>query len=498
MSQTLNLASEGIQEWPYSLFSTHSHVSAIILRQNRLPDVDSRIAMCNAVTIMDLSHNNISSLCPEIGRVTTLQRLSLSFNKLAASSLPHTLSFLVNLREIKLDSNALDCVPLALQQTSLTSLSRISLQSNCIRALDAELCHLKELASLSLEGNPLEFSADLVRQGVGALQDSVRHLLTNQNISWSNLESLPWKSVRLLSLHSLDASHNPIATLNPDDSWGCHYLQVLSLASCAVSTIGHGLLLLQHLHTLHLNSNMLTSSSLDHLCLLHALTDLDVSANAMVSLPPSITGMTYLHSLRIRSMGLYELPPTLAQFSSLTRLDIGDNRLQIAAPDFIYKCTLLADLRMDTNNFYVIHDSLTQLKGLKVLHCQHTRVSSFPIGLHQLTRLEELRAHHCRLQTIDGRIGLLPYLHVIDCSSNPTWSPSAECLSLETPELKRVLAALAHTQPAHAVASHIMFRNRKCQLLSVDWDGASGRMEATVRDVSTGQVFSRVNALALK
>ena len=36
-------------------------------------------------------------------------------------------------------------------------------------------------------------SSDLLRRGVGALQDSVRHLLTQQRISWSNLDSLPWK-----------------------------------------------------------------------------------------------------------------------------------------------------------------------------------------------------------------------------------------------------------------------------------------------------------------
>jgi hypothetical protein len=126
---------------------------------------------------MDLSHNSIATICPEIGLLTALQRLSLSFNQLSASSLPHTLSFLTSLREIKLDSNLLDCVPLALLQTSLTCLSRISLQvllshacqcisvvmpivpsqSNCICNVDAELCLLTALVSLSLEGNPLQF-----------------------------------------------------------------------------------------------------------------------------------------------------------------------------------------------------------------------------------------------------------------------------------------------------------------------------------------------------
>ena len=157
--------------------------------------------------------------------------------------------------------------------------------------------------------------------------------------------------------------------------------------------------------------------------------------------------------------------------------------------------------------------------GLKVFHCYCTHVSVLPAGLHQLTQLEELRAHHCRLQTIDGRIGLLPRLRVIDCTANPVWSPPADALSLDTPELMRVLAALAMSQPSRSVSSHILsdpsrpplqlfdsnfhfliqrnakfcgrFRNRKCQLLSVDWDAASARMVAKVRDVNTGEVKAR-------
>ena len=38
------------------------------------------------------------------------------------------------------------------------------------------------------------YSMDLLRQGVGALQGSVRHLLQQQNVSWSNIDSLPWKT----------------------------------------------------------------------------------------------------------------------------------------------------------------------------------------------------------------------------------------------------------------------------------------------------------------
>jgi hypothetical protein len=80
---------------------------------------------------------------------------------------------------------------------------------------------------------------------------------------------------------------------------------------------------------------------------------LDVSGNPMPTLPPPVKRLTNLRALRIRSMGLYvdppltpnhhhltsfsyELPPDFSLFSNLTLLDFGDNRLEVAAPDFMF------------------------------------------------------------------------------------------------------------------------------------------------------------------
>jgi hypothetical protein len=41
----------------------------------------------------------------------------------------------------------------------------------------------------------------------------------------------------------------------------------------------------------------------------------------------------------------YELPSDLAQFSNLTHLDIGDNRLEIAAPEFMCTASVAIQLR---------------------------------------------------------------------------------------------------------------------------------------------------------
>jgi Leucine-rich repeat (LRR) protein len=103
--------------------------------------------------------------------------------------------------------------------------------------------------------------------------------------------------------------HGAAATCRSSDS-ACsiaafeRVLQVLKLSSCAVASLGEGLSRLPYLHTLHLNLNSLSASSFDPLSLLPSLTDLDISGNAMVTLPPSVKRLTDLRALRIRSMGL--------------------------------------------------------------------------------------------------------------------------------------------------------------------------------------------------
>ena len=186
--------------------------------------------------------------------------------------------------------------------------------------------------------------------------------------------------------------------------------QFLSLSSCAISSLGEGISRLPHLHTLHINSNSFSSSSLAPLCLLPSLTDLDISGNAMVTLPSTVACLTQLHSLRIRGMGLYAQlfislrassctprlrrpPPQLRTAVGLgpvfkphtsrhrrqssrdcrPRIHVHCQRCHTAAPRSClppcrYACTLLADLRMDANNVFVIHDALTRLKGAVAAH----------------------------------------------------------------------------------------------------------------------------------
>src|SRR5256885_1422521 len=87
----------------------------------------------------------------EIGQLTNLQTLYLSYNKL--SSLPVEIGQLNNLQKLYLDCNLLTTLPAEIGQ--LTNLQTLSLHSNQLSTLPAEIGQLTNLRELSLDCNQL-------------------------------------------------------------------------------------------------------------------------------------------------------------------------------------------------------------------------------------------------------------------------------------------------------------------------------------------------------
>ncbi|XP_050404078.1 uncharacterized protein LOC126820265 isoform X2 [Patella vulgata] len=83
---------------------------------------DNRLAreifQCKNVRYLSLKYNSLDSLPPDIGRLTKLQYLALTNNKLQVQSIPYTLRFCKNLKTLLLDNNLLDALPGYLLQIS--------------------------------------------------------------------------------------------------------------------------------------------------------------------------------------------------------------------------------------------------------------------------------------------------------------------------------------------------------------------------------------------
>ncbi|CAG2058549.1 unnamed protein product [Timema podura] len=66
---------------------------------------------CRNVRILSLKYNNLEWIPPDVGRMSALERLSLTNNRLQNQSIPFTLTFCRRLTELYLDNNLLDALP---------------------------------------------------------------------------------------------------------------------------------------------------------------------------------------------------------------------------------------------------------------------------------------------------------------------------------------------------------------------------------------------------
>ena len=62
-------------------------------------------AECRQLTQLDLQHNKLLDLPPEIGNLTHLSRLGLRYNQLHTGNIPKSLSNCVNLEEFNIGKN---------------------------------------------------------------------------------------------------------------------------------------------------------------------------------------------------------------------------------------------------------------------------------------------------------------------------------------------------------------------------------------------------------
>ena len=82
-----------------------------VFRYGEVSRLPSEIFRCVNVRTLSLRHNFLEMLPPDIGRLTRLERLFLTNNKLQNKSIPFTIAFCPNLTELYIDNNLLDALP---------------------------------------------------------------------------------------------------------------------------------------------------------------------------------------------------------------------------------------------------------------------------------------------------------------------------------------------------------------------------------------------------
>jgi len=249
----------------------------------------NRIEACRKQreTALNLSEIGLTTIPPEISRLTALRALYLSNNQL--TTLPPEIGHLAALEALWLTTNQLTTLPAEIGR--LTALTTLNLGANQLTTLPPEIGRLTAIKELTLYKNKLT-----------SLPPELGRLtaLTTLYLGSNQLTTLPPAISRLNALTELDLSGNNLMAL-PQEIGGLTSLTKLNLAANRITTIP------------------------PEIARLAALRKLDLNGNRLTLLPPEIGRLTALTVLCLDVNELTSLPVEITQLKTLKRLDLHDN-----------------------------------------------------------------------------------------------------------------------------------------------------------------------------
>jgi internalin A len=303
-------SSNAVRALPARVLAALQHLEELDLRHNQLAALPPDIGRLTALTTLLLDGNQLAALPPDIGRLRALTHLSLDGNRLA--ELPPEIDRLTALMSLSLDKNQLAVLPTDIGR--LRALTHLSLYGNKLTSLPPEIGCLTALTKLALHYNQL---AELPPE-IGRLTD-----LTKLTLGHNRLTALPPEIGRLTNLTELRIHSNKLSTLLPE--------------------IGH----LTALTILSPEDNQITALP-PEIGRLTALTELWMGKNKLRVLPPEIGQLTRLAILWLGGNQITALPPEIGRLTALTRLMLAGNRLTALPPE-IGHLTALTELELTKN-----------------------------------------------------------------------------------------------------------------------------------------------------
>lgn len=320
-----------------------------------------------------LINNLKGQLPPELGNLSSLQFLDISFNQLTGP-IPPELGNLSNLQTLELYGNQLSgSIPSEL--VNLSNLRALYLYNNQLSgALPSDLGGLARLDTLSLSGNHL---SGAIPPELGNLSNlRVLRVYDNQLSG-----ALPPEIANLKRLEELNLHENALSGPIPPELGNLSSLRDLFLGSNQLTgPIPPELANLSRLTHLYLDQNQLTGSVPSDLADLSSLEDLNLSLNELSGGIPSWLGdLTLLGALVLHGNQFTgQIPPDLGKLTSLHNLRLHDNDLSGGLPHELGNLSNLWALTASSNRLTgAVPLSLSSLHGLRILHLEDTGLCVF-------------------------------------------------------------------------------------------------------------------------
>eukprot|EP00039_Didymoeca_costata_P016711 m.303756 g.303756 ORF g.303756 m.303756 type:complete len:429 (+) comp16436_c7_seq1:420-1706(+) len=199
-----------------------------------------------------------------------------------------------------------------------------------------------------------------------------------------------------------------------------HYqtLHFLDLSCNAIESVPPGIGCLTALVHLNLSQNRIRS--LPHeISKLHHLVKLDVSSNALSELPEGVWGeLVAMRELRVLDNELRTLPPSLMDLRGLQKLNVAQNKLE-SLPHDIGRLENLEVLNCGKNMLRVVPRSLGQLHKLWFIFLGDNQLTELPIEMCSMSSLRTLNIHNNHVSYLPRDLINLTTLENLSLRGNP-------------------------------------------------------------------------------
>jgi WD40 repeat protein/Leucine-rich repeat (LRR) protein len=330
-----------------------SRLQKLSLSHNQLSGSPKSLGELSNLQELNLSENQLSGSIPEsLGELSNLQELNLSENQLSGS-IPESLGELSNLQELNLSENQLSgsiSESLGKSLGKLINLRKLNLSENQLSGfIYQSLGKLSNLGALDLYGNKeriikIDEIDEIYENEYDALVDLYNRTNGNNwrnNTGWNkeNTSCSSWYGVKCRHGHVivLDLSHNQLSDYIPKSLGELSHLQKLDLSHNQLSDyIPESLGELSHLQELSLSENQLSGSIPESLGELSHLRELDLSHNQLSSIPESLGKLSNLEELNLHNNALCgNIPLSLMNLNEIKKIKLQNNHLTASNPELI-------------------------------------------------------------------------------------------------------------------------------------------------------------------
>ncbi|KAK7501988.1 hypothetical protein BaRGS_00006740 [Batillaria attramentaria] len=317
-------------------------------RYNKLIDagIPKSLFALGDLSIVDLSHNNLKEVPPELENARSVLVLNLSHNQI--EMIPNQLFInLTDLVFVDFSSNNLEMLPP--QMRRLTSLQTLILSNNPL--IHAQLRQLPVLTALqTLHMRNTQRTLSNFPTGLDTLTN-----LQDVDLSCNALPRVPEALYKLESLKRLNLSDNEITELSlMIDVWV--NLETLNLSRNKLTALPVSIHKLTSLRKLYLNCNQLDFEGIPpNIGKLHDLEIFSAAKNNLEMIPEGLCRCGKLKKLILNSNRLITLPDILHLLPELETLDVREN------PDLVMP-PKPAELRKNLEYYNIDFSLNTQLR----------------------------------------------------------------------------------------------------------------------------------------